>query len=324
MTKSKLPKWLIALLCAGIIVCSIFPGVFAVPAIIMFSVLCVSCKPPLLILIPLISLEASFLIGYSVDLPTAITFAVNSLSYVLPSVMIAISYFHGYSKFLTVMNAAFGIFIYNIPIVITHFFLNHGAFTKELLNAAIDGVIGDMTQEMLAQISAFEQGGEALISYIQAMEQAMYLSKPILPAIFIVFSFISAYIAVCSSNGILKALKIIEKKRYVLMPPWQLGIVFFACAFVNTFAKSFSFFFVITTSVQIILIPIYVIVAYSLAYGAILKATNNRTVSVIILICAIFVTFSPIIYNLLYLIGCSYSIINGIKSKHNNSKGGTL
>lgn len=324
MTKSNLPKWLVAVLCVGIVVCSMFSGTFNIPNIIMFSALCISCKSSLLILIPLISLALSFSLGYSLDFPTAITFAVYSLSYVLPSVLIAVSYFHGYSKFLTVMNAALGIFIYNIPIVITHFFLNYGAFNKELLNSAIDNMINGTAKEMLAQVSAFEQGGEALISYIQAMEQAMYLSKPLLPAILIVFSFISAYIAVCVLNTILKALKIIEKKSYTLMPPWQLGIIFFICVFLNTFAKSFSFFFVVTTSIRIILIPVYIIVAYSLAHNALSKATGNKTVATIVIIAASFVTFNPIIYNLLYLIGCSYSIMNGIKPKHGNSKGGTL
>ena len=325
MTKSNLPKWLIAVLSVGIVLCSLFSGIFKLPAIIMFSVLCVAYPSPLLCIIPFISLALSVLYGYSIGLlPQAVTLGISSLSYVLPSVLIALSYFLKYSKFLTVMNGTFGIFVYNIPTAITHFLLNYGTFSKELLNSAVDSIISDTTNEMLAQVSAFDPDGEILKASVQSIEQTMYLMKPLLPAMLIVFSFFFAYIAVCAVNVILKSRKIIEKRNYILMPPWQLGIIFFICIFLNTFVNYFSFLFVITTSVQIILIPVYIIVAFSLVYKALLKAIGNKTVSSIIVISCIFVVFNPIIYNLLYLIGCSYSIIDGIKSKYGNSKGGTL
>lgn len=323
MTKGNFTKRLTAFLCAGTVLCSLFQ--FNLLAIIMFSALCIARPSPLLGIIPIVSLAISVFSGYAEgSAEQAITMGISSLSFVLPSVLIAVSYFSKYSKFTTVINAAFGLFIYTIPKVVTAFFLQFGSFSKEIFNSVIDGIISDTKAMMIEQVSAFTEEGQMVLSYVDAVEQALYMMKPLLPAMYITICFASAYIAVCCVNVILKATKIIEKKSYILMPPWQLGIIFFICVFLNTFLNSFSFVSVITASVQMIFVPIYVIVSFSLIYNSLLKATKNKIVATIIIVAGAFTLLSPIIYNLLYLIGCSYSIMYGIKSKQSNTKGGTL
>ena len=323
MSNRKFPVWVIPLLFVGVIICTLLSGIFLIPAIALFSVMCIIFPSPFLAIVPLSCLLLNFFItSFGADSKSAIYFAADSLTFLLPSVLIAISYFKKYTKSLVVFNGTFGLFIYRVFTTVLNFILSYGSFSKELLNNSIDAQINEIVK--LATASPFETQPAALgIIDPKVFEQTLYLMKPLLPAVIISYMFTTAYVTVCIVNFILKLMNIIEKKSYRMSSPMVLAAFFLAALIGNTFITGYSFISVICSSVTTILLPLFLIIGVSVIFDAMSKPMNNKVFPcVLIVLGALLFPINIIIYNLFYLIGCSYSIITGIKSLPGNTKGG--
>lgn len=320
MSKLPLPRYVFLLLFFGVIVCSLLSGIFIIPAIAFFSILCIVGGLPFLVITMLVSGVASAVLNFGQgDFMFLIYAIADSLSYVLPSVLIAIAYFREYSKFQTIINGAVGLFIYNVGLAITHFLMKYGTFGREILNTVIDTYISEFVDAFSQTTSTFQASGQTIS--LETAEQLLYSSKPLIPACVAVMFFLASYIAVCLSNLILKKLTVIENMTYRLVPHVAFGAVFVAALVGSIFSDSDSFAYILFGSLIIFLAPMFFISGTGVVFDALSKAFKNK-IAPAVLIAVILMCAGTIIYNLFYLIGCYYSIICGIRNIESEIKGG--
>lgn len=321
MSKLPLPRYIILLLFLGVIGCSLLSGIFIIPAIAFFSILCIAVNLPFLVITMLASGVLSAVLNFGQgDFMSVIYAIADSLSYVLPSVLITIAYFREYSKFQTIINGAVGLFVYNAALIVTYFVTNYGTFGREIFNTEIDARISEIVKAFSQTASTFQTSGQTIS--IESMEQLLYSSKPLIPACVAVMFFIASYIAVCLSNLILKKLTVIENTTYRLIPPMAFGAIFVAAFVGSIFSDGNSFAYIVFSSLIIFLTPMFFISGTGVIFDTLSKAFKNK-IAPAVLIAVILMCAGTIIYNLFYLIGCYYSIICGVRNiKSNNFKGG--
>lgn len=322
MQKNKLTAVFTFLLLIGTIACSLLSGIFILPAVVLFTALCVVKPSFILALAPLASICLSVLVNYSQGFDAVISSCTLSVIYVLPSVLIAMGYLKKQSKFSVVINGAIGIFIYTCAAVIVVFMLGYGEFNKQILNTALDARLEDFIEIMHSRISTLQAGNFSVTR--ETLEQIFYLSKPLLPAYIAMISVVVSYAAVCCTNVLLKKMKIIENRNYRVMPHWLFGVLFVLCMMFTTLGGFESFLSVVSASAMMIFLPVFLIVGAGFVFDSLLRIFKNKAVAVItFLLLIIFSLAGTIIYNLFYLTGAYYSIITGIRNaKFTRHKGG--
>ena len=321
MQKIKFPAWTKVLLFLGVILCSLLSGIYIIPAIAFYAVLCVVMPGPLLIIPPLLSSLAAFIFGIAFQsLPAAILPAANSIFYLLPAVLIAMSYFKTQSKMQTIVNGTAGLFIFFSLFVVLSFITEFGKFTPEFFNSVIDGYITSAVSTAEKSMSEFQAVAEEPFDLVY-FEELMLRIKPLIPALVTSVFFIMCYISVSITNGILKKFSVIENVGYRMVPHWICGVLFFISFFGNWFVSSDSFASVLLTSANIILMPSMFIFGLGMIKDLLIKIFRTKFIAVVLIIVA-FIFGGTIIYNLFYLTGCYYSIIVGIRNRqHNNFEG---
>ncbi len=314
MTKTNVPIFTVILLFIGVVACSLLSGVFVIPAIALFTSLCIILPSPILAIAPVLSMALSLVYSYSSgDFALSVLHVAFSISYVLPSVLCAVAYFKKQSKFQIVINGATGVFLYTAVIIVLCFILAFGAFNGEILNTIIDQSIDSIMQ---AYTEFFETQPPEIAAQIDLtyFKSVFQMFKPFLPALLAALAFTASYIAVCISNIVLKKTKIIADITYRLIPHWFFGAAFFTCMVLNMFITSSSIVAVISSSLTLILTPMFFITGSGVIYDTALKFFKNKA-AVCILFGIVILAAGTIIYNLFYLVGAYYSIITGIRNR---------
>ncbi|MBQ9941067.1 MAG: DUF2232 domain-containing protein [Clostridia bacterium] len=322
MLTNKAPLWIALLLSILTILCSAFAPLPIIAEIVLFSILCLIFPSPILCLVPVFSFIFSFSINYFAvrNIASALTAGANAMFFLLPSVLIAVSFLRKYSKSITVFNGAIGIYIYGFFLVVLGFILSYGKFTPQLLNDAIENSFSASLQSMLQQATLLLPDNQLLEERIPFIEQSFYAIKPLLPASLFSITFIISYLSVIIINAVLKRIGLIKNISYRIIPRWQTGAVFLIFSILSSIAPVSSFFWVMASSVKIILLPLFQIVGVGVIYDTLKRFFNKGIFSKILPVISLLFLI-VIFYSFFYLIGCIYCIVNGSKSFINNSKG---
>lgn len=320
MTDSRIPAFAVILMYIGVIVCSLLSGIFIIPAIAIFTVLCVAKPSPFLTIPPIICVVASVLYSSVInDFSSLASILSSLLIFILPAVFMSISYKKEFSKVNIVISGALGLFICLFIIVIISFISKNGSFSRDLINQYIDNQITGFIETARESFEAIQS--PAPIADFTIIEETLYLIKPLIPAAFFAWSFIISYISVCISNSLLKAINFIEKSDYTIKPHFLCGIISLILSFATTLVSSKTFFGVALSSVYLAFVPMFLICGIGVVRNWLIKITKNKLLATILIV--LILISGTIIYNLFYFVGIYYSIIFGIKnSKRFDDKGG--